>query len=329
MKPRSRSVSPNIRVPSLLNSFHSSKKEMHFNFFQRSVRIGYRIPLLGPLLEKKGFRWVSFIILLLFGLTLFQAAITILGSLWENDKLILGTVYRLFFYEKQTYGPVPYLGLDPNVPDKLPNGTTIYHVSKEFGPATLGSMGQIVTGLAQAQANNGTYAVNVILPYYSYLRNLFKTQKFAQLEVQVRDRYGKRHPMKFMVNSFWWNITDNPDVMNSEPPKPYSIRVYVIGPPSKESDSFHTAFKANDVSEIYYSPLRDLPQEWEDIFFCKAVAELITYLNTDIDTPLFDLVDARGVDVVHIHGSSNALVIEFLKSLYLKGDIGIHNKQLH
>ncbi|CAI2175593.1 19954_t:CDS:2 [Funneliformis geosporum] len=315
MKSRSRSVSPNIRVPSqytLLNSFHSSEKEtlMYFNFFQRSVRMGYRIPFLGPLLEKKGCRWFSFIILILIGLTLFQAFITILGSiLWENDKLIL---------EKQTYDPVPYLGLDPNVPDKLSNGTTIYHVSKEFGPATLGSMGQIVTGLAQAQANNGSYAVHVILPYYSYLRNLYRSEKFAQLEVQVRDRHGKQQPVKFMVNRFWWNITDNPDVMSSEPPKPYSIRVYVIGPPSRESDSFHSAFKANDVSEIYYSPLRQLPQEWEDVYFCKAVAELITYLNTDIDTPLFDLTDARGVDVVHIHGSSNALVIEFMNSLYVK-----------
>ncbi|RIA93722.1 Glycosyltransferase Family 5 protein [Glomus cerebriforme] len=221
---------------------------------------------------------------------------------------------KLKIIEKQIYGPISYLGLDANIPDELPHGTTIYHVSKEFGPATLSSMGQIVTGLAQAQANNGSFDVNVIIPFYSYMRKLHKFQKFAQLELQVRDGHGKWQSVKFLVHRLLWNITNN------ELLEPRSVQVYVIGSPAGVFP-LNLAFTTEDVTKIYSSPYSPYPlsQDWKDIYFCKAVAELITYLNTDIDTPLFALTESRGVDIVHLHGASNALVIEFMKSLYVGG----------
>lgn len=195
-------------------------------------------------------------------------------------------------------------------------GTTIYHVSKEFGPATLGRVGQAVTGLASSQANNGSLDVNVIIPFYYYIKKLYRLQKFAQLEVQIRDSHQKWKPVKFFVHRFLWNITSNPDEITNLS-EPRSVQVYLIGSPIGVFP-LDLSFMADDVTEIYSSRF-PLSQDWQDIFFCKAAAELITYLNTDIDTPLFDLKEARGVDVVHLHGSSNALVIEFMKSLYVGG----------
>jgi glycogen synthase len=184
----------------------------------------------------------------------------------------------------------------------------------------LSSLGQVVTGLAQTQANNGSYDVNVIIPFYSYIKRLYKLQKFAQLEIQVRDSHQKWQPVKFFVHRFLWNITSNPDdpnVIIENLSEPRSVQVYLIGSP-KDVIPLNLAFIADDITEIYSSRF-PLSQDWNDIYFCKAAAELITYLNTDIDTPLFDLEESRGVDVVHLHGSSNALVIEFMKSLYVGG----------
>ena len=109
---------------------------------------------------------------------------------------------------------------------------------------------------------------------------------------------------EFMVRRFWWNITNDPDVMSIKSPKPHAIRVYTIGLPNVGNLFYsNLAFKAKDITEIYDSSVRNLPQDWEGLYFCKAVAELITYLNTDVITRLFDLTEARGVDIVHIHGA--------------------------
>ena len=48
---------------------------------------------------------------------------------------------------------------------------------------------------------------------------------------------------EFMVRRFWWNITDDPDVMSIKSPKPHAIRVYAIGLPNV-GNLFNLEFKA-------------------------------------------------------------------------------------
>ncbi|CAJ0826100.1 6362_t:CDS:2, partial [Entrophospora sp. SA101] len=145
--------------------------------------------------------------------------------------------------EKQNYQPVKYIGIPSNVTTELNQVTNIFHVTKEFGLASMGGLGHIVTGLSQAQTANSALEVNVV----------------------------------FTVYQFFWNVTQDDNVLNDEPPpEPKAIRVFAIG---------HT------------------------------VAELIAYITNIVDTPLFDTQEEHGVDIVHIHGTTNALVIEFLKDL--------------
>ncbi|CAG8502817.1 5963_t:CDS:1, partial [Racocetra fulgida] len=196
-----------------------------------------------------------------------------------------------------------YLGIDSNVTSELPPGTTIYHVSKEFGVATEGSLGKIVTGLAKAQAANSSMNVNVIMPYYSFLKQKYKVTKNVQLGVKVRDTDGQWKVAHFTTYKFLLNVDRN----NSQG----TINVFMIGSPS-DMPSLNQAFKI-DVADNLYTPKKSLPLEWKDLYFCKAAAEFITYRNTMLDTPLFAKRESRGVDVVHIHSTTNAMVIEFLK----------------
>ncbi|CAG8462847.1 1507_t:CDS:2 [Cetraspora pellucida] len=207
------------------------------------------------------------------------------------------------FVDKRIYMPVQYLGIDSNVTPELPPGTAIYHVSKEFGAATEGSLGKIVTGLAKAQAVNSSMNVNVILPYYSFLKQKYKATKYIQLGVKVRDTNGEWKVARFTTFKFLSKVERN----NSQG----TINVFMIGSPSN-MPPLNQSFKI-DVADNLYTPKKSLPLEWKDLYFCKAAAEFITYRNTMLDTPLFAKRESRGVDVVHIHGTTNAMVIEFLK----------------
>ncbi|GBB95231.1 hypothetical protein RclHR1_00250029 [Rhizophagus clarus] len=291
LKARTRSVSPTIRVP----SEHTPKP--FANRFRRTIN------QILILFEKQRYKHFIYFVLLILFLVLFHTILSLLSPKEGNDKLLL---------EKQTYDSIPYIGLDQNIPAELTNGTTIYHVSREFGPATLGRIGQTVTGLARTQADNGSLDVNVIIPYYPFIKKLYKSQNFAQLEVQIRDSHQEWQPIKFFVNRFLWNVSINPN----DPEEPRVVQVYIIGAP-RGIFPLNLAFTADGATDIYSSRY-PLSRDWEDIYFCKAAAELITYLNAEIDTPLFALTESRGVDVVHLHGSSNALVIEFMKSLYVR-----------
>ncbi|CAG8850895.1 2561_t:CDS:2, partial [Racocetra persica] len=106
--------------------------------------------------------------------------------------------------------------LHPNVKPILPKGSTIYHVSKEFGTATMDGLGH--------------------------------------------------------------NVSENLDTLSVNPPQLRKIWVYLFGPATNHPP-FDLAFQ--------YS-----------------------------ETPLFARLDNRVVDVVHLHGATNAFVIDFLKELY-------------
>ncbi|RHZ67035.1 hypothetical protein Glove_303g162 [Diversispora epigaea] len=267
-----------------------------------------RIPCFSSLVEDK-IKWdaLMLLILILFCICILMFTITILTLL--NDELIL---------ERQFYPPQPYHGFPPNVTDYVPSGTTIYHVTKEFGEASMGGLGQIVTALAKAQAESDSKLdVNVIIPRYSFLSDLHRIVSFAQLSIQVRDENNNWKDVIFTVGRFFWKFTDNPNVLSKNPSKTRKIGVYLIGP-SKNFKPLNLAYKKvlNNL-EIYSTPSK-LPQEWKDLYFCKAAAELITFLNSSPESSLFDRVDPRGVDIVHLHGATNALVLDFIKQFYIE-----------
>ncbi|RIA86244.1 Glycosyltransferase Family 5 protein [Glomus cerebriforme] len=269
----------------------------------------YRMPMRMKLL--------TFFTLVLLSFALIKGLMIIASdvSSWMNSipPLII---------EQQNYSPVRYLGIDPNASTELPEGVSIYHVTKEFGQASLKGLGQIVTGLSRAQSTNTSIKVSVVMPYYSFLRGLYRPHKFAQFVIKVRDKRGQWKDVKFLVYRFLWNIMNNEDVLasNLEETNSHIISVFMIGPASNMVP-LNEAFKASSTAKIY-STKSNLPLEWMDLYFCKAAAEFITYRNIMTDTSLFAKYETRGVDVVHIHGSTNALTIKFLKEFHNKEKFG-------
>ena len=66
-----------------------------------------------------------------------------------------------------------YRHLDDALPTTLHPSTRVLHVAKEFGPATMGGLGVMLTALAVAQAESANLSIAVALPHYSYLRDLY------------------------------------------------------------------------------------------------------------------------------------------------------------
>ncbi|CAG8636824.1 23687_t:CDS:2 [Cetraspora pellucida] len=254
-----------------------------------------------PFLLRSGRRYLPFFAL--FGIMFIITSVTIVNIFLSDELVISGT-----------FEPQPYIGLRPNTKPTLPIGTSIYHVSKEFGAATMGGLGHVVTALTQGQSMNSRLNVNIIMPYYSYLKSLYKCEFYAHLSIKIQNSYGEWQTVNFGVRRLLLNVSTNPDVLSNSPPQSRGICIYLIGP-AINYPPFNLAFYAPSALEIYSTP-EGLSQEWVNLYFCKAVAELITYLDKYTETPLFARVDNRGVDVVHLHGATNAFVIDFLKELY-------------
>ncbi|CAG8615069.1 3339_t:CDS:2 [Acaulospora morrowiae] len=237
--------------------------------------------------------------LAIMGFTLASFLMLQYGRLKRNDfELII---------EKQNYHPIKYLDLDPNVNSSLPRGTTIYHVTREFGKSAKTNLGYHVTALANAQSADDSLLINIVTPYYSFLRHVYKSSPYCRLSIRIRDEHEKWQSVEFRVYRFWFNNTEN-QTFNSN--KSNLIRVFMIDHASKVHP-YNLAFKSRSISST-----KGLSSELEDLYFCKAAAELITYLNTMIETPLFAKINARDVGVVHIHGSINALAVDLIKELH-------------
>ncbi|CAG8607004.1 14056_t:CDS:2, partial [Racocetra fulgida] len=65
------------------------------------------------------------------------------------------------FQTPDTDDPIAHVLLHPNVKPILPKGSSIYHVSKEFGTATMDGLEHVVTALAQGQSINCRFLWNV------------------------------------------------------------------------------------------------------------------------------------------------------------------------
>ena len=239
---------------------------------------------------------------------------------------------------EREYQVQSYQHLDLSLPISLAPATRIFHVTKEFGPATMGGLGVMLTALAIAQAESPYLAVSVVLPFYSFLRADFPSQiaHFADLRVSIAGTKGSRPKLVGCVVSLlkweYSSATDflDPDRNLDSAIDRRSIDIYLIGPGDQKP--FSVAFKATDAGDVY-SAYKPLKQEWKDLWFAKAAAELLSFLasgsgpeeddevgwelelqDTALDTrePSVGVSGSGKVDVVHLHGATNAMVASFL-----------------
>lgn len=186
----------------------------------------------------------------------------------------------------------------------------------------MGGMGMIVTALASAQEKTGIVQPAVVMPYYSFLKKRYRPHKVVDLTIDIRDKEGNLVPVEFRV---WktYHIVESTNIAttvvedgvdtNVTETKTTQFPVYLIGPGNRRP--FSLAFRAKNTIGIYSTP-EGLPQEWKDQFFSKAVAEFLTHQATANDEiSLFAPPERtrRHVDIVHLHGATNAYVAKFLR----------------
>ncbi|GAA5899877.1 hypothetical protein JCM8208_005529 [Rhodotorula glutinis] len=233
---------------------------------------------------------------------------------------------------KRPWVPQRYRHLDDALPTSLHPSTRVLHVAKEFGPATMGGLGVMLTALSVAQAESSNLSVAVVLPHYSYLRDLYSPDQavpFANLSVpfMADQSTGRVHHVACAVSLLQWQYTPALDFLDvpveARQPEPRSIDVYLVGPGTERP--FSSAFQASDAGDIY-SAYKPLKQEWKDLYFARAATELVRHLGTDDPAIGLDDRDDDGaralsssttsrlpVDVVHLHGATNAMVAYYLR----------------
>lgn len=273
----------------------------------------------SPYLNKydRRWKWWHILILLLLFFAFVELTVVVVGyALLHDQPQPISIALRRF-------PSVPYKHLDTRQVLKLERGTTVYHVTKEFGPASMGGMGMVLTALATAQQQNERVDVSVVMPYYSYLKNKFDITKVADLTMDIRDKNGRLMPVEFRVSKMDYYYGQNVGDNSTDLPPPSSsqvVPVYLIGPGNKSP--FNRAFKVRNVLNIYSSP-NGLPQEWKDQYFCKAVATFLASQVNSEEQSLFAPVSRRNrVDIVHLHGATNAYVAKHLREHIDREDMG-------
>jgi len=260
-------------------------------------------------------KWWHYLMLLLLLFAFIELAIVVVGyALLHDQPAPISIALRKF-------PSVPYKHLDTRSELKLERGTTVYHITKEFGPASMGGMGMVLTALATAQQQTKQVDVSVIMPYYSYLKNKYDISKVTDLTMDIRDKNGRLMSVEFRVSKLDYAYGFNPENATELPPNPSQVvPVYLIGPGNKSP--FNRAFRVKNVLNIYSSP-NGLPQEWKDQYFCKAAATFLAHQVNSEDQSLFAPVHRRNrVDIVHLHGATNAYVAKHLREYIDREDMG-------
>ncbi|KAF9290386.1 hypothetical protein BGZ68_007147 [Mortierella alpina] len=205
--------------------------------------------------------------------------------------------------DTRTFQYVKYQGLDSHNSSSDYHGQIhVYHVAKEFGPASMGGLGMVVTALAVAQQKE-RHAVNVVLPYYSFLdeQRDIDIVYHTTLSIDIRDESQELQQVSFQVHSFQYFEAYDAHALTP-------VTVWLIG--SGDMRPFDAVFDLQDARKIYF-PSKALPNEWRDLFFCKAVARFLLSQNNRSSGA--GLPTPYPVDVIHLHGASNALVSHFLQ----------------
>ncbi|KAI7888916.1 uncharacterized protein EV154DRAFT_516325 [Mucor mucedo] len=190
----------------------------------------------------------------------------------------------------------------------------------------MGGMGMVLTAITQAQLHTGKITPYVVLPYYSILKTQeqYPIKKTVDLVITMNNEKGKMQQVEFKVSELVYDFhpIDGFELLPAEEKlasikrartSPNSVKVYLIGP--AKSGILRKAFRASSITQIYSSP-KDLPQEWKDNYFDKAVASFITWKSAGKhEQSLFDPLHVAQprVDIVHLHGATNAYIAKYLK----------------
>ncbi|KAM0788569.1 hypothetical protein ACM66B_001693 [Microbotryomycetes sp. NB124-2] len=232
---------------------------------------------------------------------------------------------RKLVIPKRQWQTMPYQHLDMSHNVTQEAETRVFHVAKEFGPATMGGLGVMLTALAASQLPASQLSVSVILPHYSFLRDgelASRTTHFAHIHVPITTSRNKTRLIGCDVSLLRWPVSPKLDFLSSkssgtdqDSSAEHEVDIYLIGP--GDEAPFQVAFQAKDAGDVY-SAYRPLKQEWKDLFFARAVAEFVTTVNDQQGFVGSDS-DADGLDVVHLHGATNAMVAYYLRQLQEKG----------
>jgi glycogen synthase len=232
-----------------------------------------------------------------------------------------------------------YQHLDTNIQSQIEKGTQVYHVTKEFGPASFTELGRTVTALAAAQQKSNLTEVAIVMPFYTFLRRL-APEKAIDMMVEVRNKQtNQMQQIEFHVfkmihafnppvqppNKYEYQMIDgvNTSVMIT-PQRPVpptdGVPVYMIGQGNRRP--FTQAFKCRFPHEIYDENV--LPNEWKDQYFAKAAAAFLAHKATaaDEESIFAPIRIVPRVDIVHIHGASNAYVAKHLQDKRDADDLG-------
>ncbi|GJN87520.1 hypothetical protein Rhopal_000471-T1 [Rhodotorula paludigena] len=229
---------------------------------------------------------------------------------------------------KRPYDLHAYRHLNESDIVTLDPSTRILHVTKEFGPATMGGMGVMLTALSIAQSESPLLSISVTLPHYSYFKDLaLDIIPFANLSIPFAT-HASRQKVKQIhcpVSLLRWSYTPAQDFLEpGAPTKPVqrSIDVYLIGP--SEDKPFSAAFRAKDEGDIYsaYKPLKG---EWKESYFVSAVAELVAHLAAGGPAAARAGAARRPFDVVHLHGATNAMVAHYVRERIAAGPAVVYS----
>ncbi|KAI9321229.1 hypothetical protein BX666DRAFT_1850698 [Dichotomocladium elegans] len=282
-------------------------------------------------------RWwdILFMLVVLLGLVQF------FGVLWGNT--LLSQKRSSIRIALKQYPILRYRHLNEDAPAAtLTQGTSVYHVTKEFGVASMGGMGMVVTAMAAAQQRSGKTNVAIVMPFYSYIKKKAQVEKVIDLSINVRDAEGRLTSVDFRVskmihyftppgepeNVTSWEMVDgiNTTMTTTLPAKPVpfteQVPVYLIGPGNLRP--FNAAFRASKAQNIYSTP-KVLPQEWKDQYFNKAAAEFLAHRSSAVDeVSLFAPARTarRHVDVIHVHGATNAYTIKHIRDFQQRNQLG-------
>ncbi|KAG0006035.1 hypothetical protein BGZ80_008970 [Entomortierella chlamydospora] len=270
---------------------------------------------LYPLSSTKRWKWWNYIAAVLLVFALVEGLILLIGS------TVLYSLPDQIQIDSRDFRKVDYQGLalDPTTTYKKP--IQVYHITKEFGAASMGGLGMVVTALASAQQRARSQKVNIVMPYYSMIKSIpgIIIQPHITLPLNVKDKRGRTESLLFSVHKFKYSVPSQPSDFDQDKRAITPVTVWLIGPGSVYP--FDRAFESKNVQEIYYSP-KGLPSEWKDLYFSKAVATFIQHQNGNKDISLFAAAARRQIDVVHVHGATNAFVLHYLQQFIDKGAMG-------
>ncbi|KAL9547895.1 hypothetical protein MBANPS3_005946 [Mucor bainieri] len=281
----------------------------------------------------KRWRWWHFT-----GIFVFLLIATEVVMIFNSYKLLHQELSPIRIVKRQ-YPFKAYTHLDTHVESQIEKGTQVYHVTKEFGPATLTSLGRTVTALAAAQQASNLTEVAIVMPFYTFMRKLI-TDKEIDMTIDIRGkRPGQVMSVEFRVwkmmhafnppvqkpSKYEWQMINNVNtsvlITPQRPAAPTDVvPVYMIGHANRKP--FNQAFKCRTVQDI--NTENELPNEWRDQYFAKAAAAFLAHKATaaDEESIFAPIRIVPRVDIVHVHGASNAYVTKFLQDKKDADDLG-------